>query len=134
MSKDHLTENKPFDVSKIDMIEDDIADMIQSIPTIDNSREITRLTAEAVSQQYEATAKAVDMMGTDLKMYSLRLERMLVEIDDELKRVSELAEYVREEGKRRFEEIEHTSRMISDVRDACTVMRERINNVGKEEK
>lgn len=138
---------KPLDVN---MIEDGIATLIHETRPVEQSSDVTefaptdarlpnyvqhadgtdrvtRLTSEAVVKQFEETAKAVDALGADLKMYSVKLEHMLLEIDDELKRVAELAQHIRDEGKCKFEEIGHTANLTADVRKACDTMREQIN-------
>jgi chromosome segregation ATPase len=121
-------------------LEHDIKDLLQrniarrsseTLPTVEIAHSshhlsITRLTAEAVQKQHEVSARAVEAVGADLKMYSTKLEQMLHECDAAMKQIAELAEAIREEGKRKYAQVEHTSSMIASVVDTCKSMRDRI--------
>jgi hypothetical protein len=135
---------KPFDVNDL---EDEIAELVSpralpapqyappprpSLPAYVEHGEdvdaVSRLTAEAVVQQHEATAKVVEEMGTDLRRYAGQLQELLAAVVTELKNVEMTAQSIRDRGKREFERVERSSVVISQVRTACEDMRKRIEN------
>ena len=137
---------KPFDVSRL---EDEVRDVVlQKQPHIqavdyaprngappvpeyvshrEDVTEIGKLSAEAVVREYEATAKEIESMGTELLERVKECEAMTrdaLAVTTELKAVA--ARY-REEAKRVFEHIESCSLVVAEARKACTDLKDKIS-------
>jgi hypothetical protein len=108
---------------------------IMSAPTLampdyvehrDGATEIGKLSAEAVVREYEATAKEIESMGTELLDRVKECETMTrdaLAVTAELKAVA--ARY-REEAKRVFEHIESCSLVVAEARKTCTDLKDKI--------
>jgi hypothetical protein len=93
----------------------------------DGATEIGKLSAEAVVREYEATAKEIESMGTELLDRVKQCEAMTrdaLAVTDELK---EVAARYREEAKRVFEHIETCSLVVAEARKTCTDLKDRIS-------
>ncbi len=93
----------------------------------DGATEIGKLSAEAVVREYEATAKEIESMGTELLDRVKQCEAMTrdaLAVTDELK---EVAARYREEAKRVFEHIETCSLVVAEVRKTCIDLKDRIS-------
>ena len=93
----------------------------------DGATEIGKLSAEAVVREYEATAKEIESMGTELLDRVKQCETMTrdaLAVTDELK---EVAARYREEAKRVFEHIESCSLVVAEARKTCTDLKDRIS-------
>jgi hypothetical protein len=92
----------------------------------DGATEIGKLSAEAVVREYEATAKEIESMGTELLDRVKQCEAMTrdaLAVTDELK---EVAARYREEAKRVFEHIETCSLVVAEARKTCTDLKDKI--------
>ena len=92
----------------------------------DGATEIGKLTAEAVVREYEAAAKEIEAMGTDLIDLVRQCEaaaRDALAVTEELK---ETAGRYREEAKRVFFQIENCSLVTAEVRKTCNELKQRI--------
>jgi hypothetical protein len=92
----------------------------------DGATEIGKLSAEAVVREYEAAAKEIEAMGTELIERVKQCEAMTrdaLAVTEELK---ETAGRYREEAKRVFLQIEHCSTVTAEVRNTCTELKEKI--------
>lgn len=92
----------------------------------EGATEIGKLSAEAVVREYEATAKEIESMGTELLDRVKECEAMTRDalvVTEELKQVA--ARY-REEAKRVFEHIESCSLVVAEARKTCTDLKDRI--------
>lgn len=92
----------------------------------EGATEIGKLSAEAIVREYEAAAKAIEAMGSELLERVKQCEAMTrnaLSVTEELKQTA--ARY-REEGKRVFVEIEGCSLVTAQVRDLCVELKERI--------
>ncbi len=92
----------------------------------DGATEIGKLSAEAVVREYEATAKEIESMGTELLERVRQCEAMTrdaLAVTDELK---EVAARYREEAKRVFEHIESCSLVVAEARKTCTDLKDKI--------
>jgi hypothetical protein len=92
----------------------------------DGATEIGKLSAEAVVREYEATAKEIESMGTELLERVKQCETMTrdaLAVTDELK---EVAARYREEAKRVFEHIETCSLVVAEARKTCTDLKDKI--------
>ena len=92
----------------------------------DGATEIGKLSAEAVVREYEATAKEIESMGTELLERVRQCEAMTrdaLAVTDELK---EVAARYREEAKRVFEHIESCSLVVAEARKTCTELKDKI--------
>lgn len=102
------------------------ATMPEYVEHRDGATEIGRLSAEAVVGEYEATAKEIESIGTELVERVKQCEAMMSEalgVTDELR---EVAERYRREAKRVFEQIESCSLMVAEARKTCTDLKDRI--------
>jgi hypothetical protein len=81
--------------------------------------ELGRMSAEAVLTQYEATARAVEEMGTEVKDKVKQLGEKLIECDTDLKHLAETAAAIREKGKHSQALIEQISALSTNVRSIC---------------
>lgn len=92
----------------------------------DGATEIGKLSAEAVVQEYEAAAKAIESLGLEL-VEQVRLceamSRGTLAVIEELK---ETAGRHREEAKRIILHIESCSQMTGDVRRVCGELKNKI--------
>jgi hypothetical protein len=92
----------------------------------DGTTEIGKLSAEAVVREYEATAKEIESIGTELLEHVKRSEAMTrdaIAVTDELR---EVAAHYREEAKRVFEQIENCSLVVAEARKTCTELKDKI--------
>lgn len=92
----------------------------------DGATEIGKLSAEAVVREYEAAAKDIEAMGTeliDLVKHCEAATRDALAVTEELK---DTAARYREEAKRVFFQIENCSRVTAEVRRTCNELKERI--------
>jgi hypothetical protein len=92
----------------------------------DGATEIGKLSAEAVVREYEATAKEIESMGSELLERVKECEAMTrdaLAVTTELKAVA--ARY-REEAKRVFEHIESCSLVVAEARKTCTDLKDKI--------
>jgi hypothetical protein len=92
----------------------------------DGATEIGKLSAEAVVREYEATAKEIESMGTELLERVKQCEalsRDALAVTGELR---EVAARYREEAKRVFEHIESCSLVVAEARKTCTDLKDKI--------
>ena len=92
----------------------------------DGATEIGKLSAEAVVREYEAAAKDIEAMGTELIELVKQCEaaaRDALAVTAELK---DTAGRYREEAKRVFFQIENCSQVTAEVRKTCNDLKERI--------
>jgi hypothetical protein len=97
----------------------------------DGATEIGKLSAEAVVREYEAAAKDIEALGTELTERARQCEAMMRDallVTDELK---ETAARYRAEAKRVFDQIESCSLLTAEVRKICEDMKERLAGSGK---
>ena len=93
---------------------------------LDGATEIGRLSAQGAAREYEVAAKEIDAMRDELLERVKQCEAMTrdaLAVTEELK---EIAASYREQGKRIFVEIERSSELTSEIRKACTEMRDKI--------
>jgi hypothetical protein len=88
--------------------------------------DLGRMSAEAVLTQYEATAKAVEEMGNDVKEMVKKLGYSLIECDNDMKVVAETAAAIREKGKHSQALIEQVSALSSSIRAACEEFKKKV--------
>ena len=92
----------------------------------DGVTEIGKLSAEAVVQEYEAAAKAIESLGLELVEQVRLCEAMSRETLAVIEELKETAGRHREEAKRIFLHIESCSQMTGDVRRACGELKNKI--------
>jgi phosphoglycolate phosphatase-like HAD superfamily hydrolase len=93
----------------------------------DGATEIGKLSAEAVVREYEATAKEIESMGSEILDRVKQCEAMTrdaLAVTDELK---EVAARYREEAKRVFEQIESCSLVVAEARKTCSDLKDKIS-------
>jgi hypothetical protein len=102
------------------------ATMPEYVEHRDGATEIGKLSAEAVVREYEAAAKEIESVGTELVERVKQCETMIREalaVTDELR---EVAERYRKEAKRVFDQIESCSLVVAEARKTCTELRDKI--------
>ena len=92
----------------------------------DGATEIGKLSAEAVVREYEATAKEIESMGTELLERVKQCEAMSHDALAVTSELREVAARYREEAKRVFEHIENCSLVVAEARKACTELKDKI--------
>jgi hypothetical protein len=92
----------------------------------DGATEIGKLSAEAVVREYEAAAKDIEDLGTELVGHVKRCEAMTREALTVIEELKDTAGRYREEAKRVFLHIENCSLVTAEVRKTCVEMREKI--------
>ena len=93
----------------------------------DGATEIGKLSAEAVVQEYEAAAKAIESLGLELVEQVRLCEAMSRATLAVIEELQETAGRHREEAKRIFLHIESCSQMTGDVRRACGELKNKIS-------
>jgi hypothetical protein len=93
----------------------------------DGATEIGKLSAEAVVQEYEAAAKAIESLGVELVEQVRLCEAMSRATLAVIEELQETAGRHREEAKRIFLHIESCSQMTGDVRRACGELKNKIS-------
>jgi hypothetical protein len=92
----------------------------------EGATEIGKLSAEAVVREYEAAAKEIEGMGSELIERVKQCEAMTKNAFAATEEMKETAARYREEAKRIFLEIENCTRMTEEVRKTCTDLKEKI--------
>jgi hypothetical protein len=93
----------------------------------DGATEIGKLSAEAVVREYEATAKEIESMGTELLERVKECEAMTRDALAVTTELKEVAARYREEAKRVFEHIESCSLVVAEARKTCTDLKDKIS-------
>ena len=88
--------------------------------------EVGRLSAEAVVKEYEAAAKEIEAMGTELQDAAKRCEAMTAGVHAMVAEVKETASRFRDEAKTIFLRIEDCSLMTAEVRATCDALKLKI--------
>jgi len=92
----------------------------------DGATEIGKLSAEAVVREYEATAKEIESMGTELLERVKQCEAMSHDALAVIGELREVAARYREEAKRVFEHIESCSLVLAEARKTCAELKDKI--------
>jgi hypothetical protein len=95
----------------------------------EGATEIGKLSAEAVVREYEAAAKEIEAMGTELIERVKQCEAMTrnaLAVTEEMK---DTAARYRDEAKRIFLQIENCTVVTAEVRKTCTELKEKIRAV-----
>ena len=129
-SIERLHKTAPLDLAKLE------EDVISGVPAIraapppsgampdyvEHSEGVTRvgaLSAEAVVRDYEAAAREIEAMGTELVSAAKRCEAMTAEVHNAIAFVRDTAASYREEAKKIFKRIEECAIMTEQVRKTC---------------
>jgi hypothetical protein len=115
-------------------LEDEVRDRLTGMPVfnepeplpVPETLDIARLSADAVLQQFEAAAKAVEEMGVAIKQRVAALEAALHECDSDLKLLTEAAAAIREKGRHAEAQIERTASISRDIRAVISDCRAKI--------
>jgi hypothetical protein len=92
----------------------------------DGATEIGKLSAEAVVREYEAAAKEIEAIGSELIERVTQCETMTRDAFAVVGELKETAERYREEAKRVFLQIENCSQVTAEVRKTCIELKEKI--------
>ena len=92
----------------------------------DGVSRVGQLTAEAVVRDYEAAAKEIEAMGTELISAAKKCEAMTAEVHTTIAFMRDTAASYREEAKRIFKRIEECALFTEDVRKTCETVRRRM--------
>src|SRR5690349_8481539 len=84
------------------------------------------LSAEAVVRDYEAAAREIEAMGTELVSAAKKCEAMTAEVHTAIAFMRDTAASYREEAKRIFKRIEECALFTEDVRKTCETVKRRM--------
>jgi hypothetical protein len=84
------------------------------------------LSAEAVVRDYEAAAKEIEAMGTELVSAAKKCEAMTAEVHNAIAFMRDTAAAYREEAKKIFKRIEECALFTEDVRKTCETVKRRM--------
>ena len=84
------------------------------------------LSAEAVVRDYEAAAKEIEAMGTELISAAKKCETMTAEVHNAIAYLRDTAAAYREEAKKIFKRIEDCAKFTEDVRKTCETVKRRM--------
>ena len=129
-SIERLHRTAPLDLAKL---EEDVVGSVSAIRAVTlppgampdyvaHEEGVTRvgaLSAEAVVRDYEAAAKEIEAMGTELISAAKRCEAMTAEVHNAIAFVRDTAASYREEAKKIFKRIEECAIMTEQVRKTC---------------
>jgi hypothetical protein len=87
---------------------------------------VGQLTAEAVVRDYEAAAKEIEAMGTELIGAAKKCEAMTAEVHTAIAFMRDTAASYREEAKKIFTRIEDCALFTEDVRKTCESVKRRM--------
>ena len=102
--------------------------MPDDVGHLDRATEIGRLSAQGATREYEVAAKEIEAMGAELLDCVKQCETMTRDAFAVIEELKEIASRYREQGKRIFVEIERSSELTSEVRKACTEIRDKISS------
>ena len=88
-----------------------------------------RMSAEAMTKQYEAAAKACESMGDEIRARIAMLQVSLDECARDMKLIGEAATAIRDKGKAVRAQIEKSSALSKQVRDACADLKRKVSVV-----
>jgi hypothetical protein len=86
------------------------------------------LSAEAVVREYEAAAKEIEAMGTELIGAAQKCEAMTADVHKAIAFMHETAAAYREEAKKIFKRIEDCALLTDDVRKTCETLKRKIED------
>jgi len=89
--------------------------------------DIGQLSAAAVGEMYEAAAKSIEAMGTELISVVARTESMVAEFKITMDLLKQTADGYREQAKKVASMIDDANSMTLDVRKACEEMRTKLS-------
>jgi hypothetical protein len=84
------------------------------------------LSAEAVVRDYEAAAKEIEAMGSELVNAAKKCEAMTAEVHTAIAFMRDTAAAYREEAKKIFKRIEECAMFTEDVRKTCETVKRRM--------
>jgi hypothetical protein len=87
---------------------------------------VGQLTAEAVVRDYEAAAKEIEAMGTELISAAKKCEAMTADVHTAIAFMRDTAASYREEAKKIFKRIEECAMFTEDVRKTCETVKRRM--------
>lgn len=129
-SIERLHRTAPLDLAKLEEVVVGSFPVIGTVPPppgsmpdyVEHEEGVTRvgaLSAEAVVRDYEAAAKEIEAMGTELISAAKRCEAMTAEVHNAIAFVRDTATSYREEAKKIFKRIEECAIMTEQVRKTC---------------
>ena len=116
----------------VTQLEREIADVVKStdyappsvrLAAAAEQHEISKLSAEAITREFEATAKEVEAMGKELQDAARRCESVVAGAHEALAECREMAALIRDKGKLYSAQIEDVSAMTAEVRATCSALK-----------
>ena len=95
----------------------------------DDLDNLGRMQAEAVTKQFEASAKACESMGDEVKDRIARLQASMDECVKDLRLITDAATAIREKGKAVRHQIEQSANLSKQVREACADLKRKVSVV-----
>ncbi len=102
--------------------------MPDDLEHLEAATEVGRLSAQGAAREYEVAAKEIEAMGAELLERVKQCETMTRDAFAVIEELKEIAARYREQGKRVFFEIERSSQLTSEIRKACTEMKDKITS------
>jgi hypothetical protein len=99
---------------------------IQPEHSADNLDNLGKMSADAVRAQYEAAAKAFEVMGEEVKDRIDKLEASLDEAAASMKLLSEAAAAIREQGKLAHMQIAEMSSVTKNINTMCAEVMKKV--------
>jgi len=88
--------------------------------------DLGRMSAEAVSAQYEEAATAFEAMGREAKERIAAIAGSLIELDKDLKAIADTAAAIRDKGHRVKLQIEEASALSVGIRDSAIDVKKKL--------
>ena len=119
-------------------LEKEIAEIIQTSPPIRAidyappsvrmaaDGQISKLSAEGITREFEAAAKEVEAMGKELQEAARRCEATVAGAHQAVAECHEVAALIRDKGKHYSAQIEDVSAMTAEVRATCSALKAKI--------
>ena len=106
-----------------------IAPMPDYVEHREGVSQVGSLSAEAVVREYEAAAREMEAMGSELMEAARKCEAMTAEVHRTMAFVKDTATAYREDAKKMFTRIEECALLSEQVRKTCEEMRNKIAGV-----
>ena len=117
-----------IDLDIADLHIDEKKDAPKALPVRDDNNldSLGRMSAEAVTKQYESAAKAVESLRDDVRARIAMLQGAFDDCARDMKLITEAANAIREKGKQARDTVEKSSALSRQVRDACADLKKRV--------
>jgi hypothetical protein len=110
-----------------DSIEAEVRRLVPSRSVLDETaRSAGQLSAQAMENEFERTAKDIEHLGVELIDVAKKCEGTMAYLQKTIEHLNDTADYYRKEAKRIHGEIEAYAALAEDVRRQSELMRQRL--------